>query len=68
MAKLSPSARKKLPAKDFAGPGRSFPVEDRAHAKAAIMDSKGKPDRKAIVRKAEAELQRTDKAAPKGRK
>lgn len=61
MAKLTKGERKALPAKDFAGPGRTFPVENRAHAKAAIMDSKGKPDRKMIVRKAEAELKRTDK-------
>jgi hypothetical protein len=37
MAKLSQGARDKLPAKAFAGPKRSFPVQDRAHAKAAIM-------------------------------
>lgn len=61
MARLTTGARKALPKKDFAGPGRTFPVENRAHAKAAIMDSKGKPDRKQIVRKAEAELKRTDK-------
>lgn len=32
MAKLTTKARKALPAKDFAGPGRSYPVEDKAHA------------------------------------
>jgi hypothetical protein len=36
MAKLSTAARKKLPGKDFAGPGRSFPEEDDAHRRAAI--------------------------------
>lgn len=35
MAKLTAKARKKLPAKDFAGAGRSYPVEDKAHARAA---------------------------------
>jgi hypothetical protein len=35
MAKLTTKARNKLPAKDFAGPDRSFPVEDRGHAAAA---------------------------------
>lgn len=35
MAKLSTKSRKKLPASDFAGPGRSYPVEDKAHARAA---------------------------------
>ncbi len=35
MAKLTTKERKKLPAKDFAGPKRSYPVEDKAHARAA---------------------------------
>jgi hypothetical protein len=35
MSKLTPSGRKKLPAKDFAGPGKSYPVEDKAHARNA---------------------------------
>ena len=35
MAKLSKPARAKLPSSDFAGPKRSFPVEDKAHARAA---------------------------------
>ena len=35
MAKLTTAARKALPAKDFAGPGRSYPVEDQGHAIAA---------------------------------
>lgn len=32
MATLTTARRKVLPAKDFAGPGRSYPVNDRAHA------------------------------------
>lgn len=32
MAKLTSKGRKALPTKDFAGPGRSYPIEDRAHA------------------------------------
>lgn len=36
MARLSAKARKKLPAKTFAGPDRSFPIPDKAHAKAAL--------------------------------
>lgn len=36
MAKLSSSGRSHLPAKDFAGPGRSFPIENASHARAAI--------------------------------
>lgn len=38
MAKLSTKARKALPGSKFAGPGRSFPVENKAHAEAALMD------------------------------
>jgi hypothetical protein len=32
MAKLTTKARKKIPASEFAGPGRSYPVEDKSHA------------------------------------
>jgi hypothetical protein len=32
MAKLSTAKRKKLPDSDFAGPGRSYPVNDKSHA------------------------------------
>ena len=47
MAKLTTKARNKLPKSDFAGPGRSYPVEDKAHARnakarASQMESKGK--------------------------
>ena len=37
MAKLSASERRHLPASTFAGPGRSFPIPDAKHAKAALM-------------------------------
>jgi len=36
MAKLSTKARKALPAKDFAGGGRSYPVPDKSHARNAL--------------------------------
>jgi hypothetical protein len=32
LAKLTTKARKKIPSKSFAGAGRSYPIEDRAHA------------------------------------
>lgn len=38
MAKLSKSERAALPASKFAGPNRSFPVNDPNHAKAALLD------------------------------
>jgi hypothetical protein len=36
MAKLTAAARKKLSPKTFAGPGRSFPIPDKNHARAAL--------------------------------
>jgi hypothetical protein len=36
MARLTAAQRKKLPASTFAGPGRSFPIPDANHAKAAL--------------------------------
>ncbi len=43
MAKLTAAKRKKLPSKDFAFPKkRSYPIEDKAHARAAL--SRGKHD------------------------
>jgi hypothetical protein len=39
-AKLSAEARKKLPASVFCGPDRSYPVNDCAHAKAAMAYAK----------------------------
>jgi hypothetical protein len=35
MSKLTTQGRDKLPDKDFAGPGRSYPIEDKAHARNA---------------------------------
>lgn len=32
MAKLTTAARKAIPTKDFAGPDRSYPIQDRSHA------------------------------------
>lgn len=36
MAKLSAGKRRSMPKSDFAGPGRSFPVNDKTHARMAI--------------------------------
>ncbi len=35
MSTLSTEGRKHLPKKDFAGPGKSYPVEDEPHARNA---------------------------------
>ncbi len=37
MARLTAKQRKALPASDFAGPNRTFPMNDAAHKKAAVM-------------------------------
>jgi hypothetical protein len=36
MAKLNAKKRNSLPASDFAGGGRSYPIEDKSHARAAL--------------------------------
>ena len=36
MAKLNAKKRKSLPDRVFAGPGRSFPINDKSHARAAL--------------------------------
>jgi hypothetical protein len=36
VAKLTTAARKKIPGKDFAGPDRSYPIEDASHARNAL--------------------------------
>jgi len=56
MAKLTASKRKALPSKVFAGPNRSFPIQDKAHAKAAILLSKNAPNPASIKAKAEKVL------------
>lgn len=69
MAKLTAKARKALPAKDFAGPGRSFPVENKSHAanakaRASEMAAKGKLSgaaEKSIDRKADRVIARMSK-------
>ncbi|MBZ5607257.1 MAG: hypothetical protein LAP38_03295 [Acidobacteriia bacterium] len=64
MAKLTPKARKALPASDFAGPNRSYPVQDKSHAKLAKSGASraehvgniSKATEKAIDRKADKVL------------
>lgn len=53
MAKLSAKSRKALPANDFAGPDRSFPIPDASHARNALARVANKsPAVKAKVRSA----------------
>jgi hypothetical protein len=52
MARLKAAQRNKLPAKDFAGPARSYPIEDMSHARNALarVSQHGTADLKAKVR------------------
>lgn len=69
MARLTTKARKELPAKAFAGAGRSYPVENASHARnaearASEMANKGKLSgaaERAIDRKADAVIGRISK-------
>lgn len=51
MAKLTAAARNALPDSAFAGPGRSFPVNDPAHARNALARaSQFHPELKAKIK------------------
>ena len=52
MAKLDTKERKALPTKDFAGPDRSYPINDPNHARNALsrVSQNGSPAEKAEVR------------------
>jgi len=51
MAKLSASDRRSMPAKEFAGPHRSFPINDENHARNALARaSQFHPELKAEIR------------------
>ena len=56
MAKLTAKARNKIPGKDFALPGRRYPIEDRSHAAnaKARVSQFGTPAEKAKVNAAVA--------------
>ncbi|HEX5508919.1 MAG TPA: DUF6582 domain-containing protein [Pseudolabrys sp.] len=55
MAKLTTKARKALPKKDFAEPGkRKYPIENKSHARDALsrVSANGSPSEKKEVRRA----------------
>jgi hypothetical protein len=66
MGKLKMAARKKLPSKDFALPGKgrgksgkgsgSYPIPDRSHARNALARSSGKPVAAKVRAKVEAKF------------
>lgn len=43
MAKLHAKERNALSSKEFAGPDRSYPIEDKSHARNALARASGKP-------------------------
>jgi hypothetical protein len=53
MTKLTTATRKKIPASEFALPGRRYPIEDEAHARNALarVSQDGTPAEKATVRR-----------------
>lgn len=54
MAKLTAAKRKKIPTKSFAGPHRSYPINDASHARNALsrVSQFGTSELKARVRAA----------------
>ena len=54
MAKLTTKARKAIPSKEFALPGKRYPIEDKAHARNALarVSQHGSPAEKSKVRSA----------------
>lgn len=58
MARLTAAERNALPDSAFAGPNRTFPVNDAAHARAAILLAGHAPEkyRTHIMNRARAEL------------
>lgn len=50
MAKLTAAGRKKIPTKEFAGPDRSYPVENKSHAVDAKARAKEMLDKGHISR------------------
>ena len=52
MAKLTAKTRKAIPTSSFAGPARSYPIEDASHARNALsrVSQFGSPALKAKVR------------------
>jgi hypothetical protein len=52
MAKLTAKGRKQISSKNFALPGRKYPIEDASHARNALsrVSQFGTPSQKATVR------------------
>ncbi len=69
MAKLTTKARKALPKGDFAGPGRSYPVEDKKHARLAKSGASRAEHVGNISKAVEARIdKKADRVLGKGKK
>ena len=67
MSKLTMTVRKALPDSAFAGPGRSFPVEDKAHARAAKSRASGAVNAGRMSKSTEAKIDaKADRVLGKG--
>lgn len=69
MAELTAKARKALPSKDFAEPGkRKFPVEDKAHARSAKSRASEAEHKGKISKSTEKKIDaKADKVLDKGK-
>lgn len=67
MARMSTRKRKSLPKRSFAGPGRSFPINDRSHARAAISGASRSYRAGNISKATEKRIQSRARAKLKGR-
>jgi hypothetical protein len=69
MAKLTTKARKALPKSEFAGPDRSYPVNDRAHARNAKARASAAVNAGRMSKSTEAKIDaKADRVLGKGRK
>lgn len=69
MATLTTKARKKLPKSDFAGPDRSYPVNDRAHAANAKARASQQYDKGNLSKSAKEKIDtKANKVLKRGKK
>lgn len=67
--KLTEKARDKLPKKDFAGKDRSYPVEDKSHARGAKSRASEEEHRGRISKSTEGKIDaKADRVLAKGKK
>jgi hypothetical protein len=68
VARLTTKTRSAIPTKDFAGPGRSFPIEDIEHGRKALQLDTHKPaaERARIAAKVHRKFPSIGKMKPLG--